>query len=92
MDVNDLNVPAPSAVAVFTSACWQQNRWPEVPLKLVSCEVATRELLARNGVTRYVPEAPRSGLEMVAEVSRAWGCDPPLSGKTVWASLAVDDR
>jgi hypothetical protein len=33
-------------------------------------------------------DGPRSGLELVAEVSRAsWGSVPSLSGKTVWATV-----
>ncbi|SEH65276.1 hypothetical protein SAMN04489835_2488 [Mycolicibacterium rutilum] len=58
VDVADLQVPAESALAVFTSARWHVDRWPEVPIVLVSESAHDRSALARNGVTRYVPVHP----------------------------------
>lgn len=55
VDIGDLEVPAESALAVFTSARWHVGRWPEVPILLVCDKPAMRSALARNGVTRYVP-------------------------------------
>lgn len=55
IDVARLRVPAPSAWVVFTSARWHVCRWPEVPILLVCEDVACRETISRNGVTRYVP-------------------------------------
>jgi hypothetical protein len=55
VDVSDLNVPAPSAWAVFTSARWHVDRWPEIPILLVCGHVDGRSAIARNGVARYVP-------------------------------------
>ncbi len=55
VDINDLAVPAESALAVFTSARWHVARWPDVPLLLVSATDRGRNMLHRNGITRYVP-------------------------------------
>jgi hypothetical protein len=55
VDVSDLNVPAPSALAVFTSARWQVADWPQTPIALVCAGLADRDALRRNGVTRYLP-------------------------------------
>lgn len=55
VDVSELEVPAESALAVFTSARWHVGRWPEVPILLVCDRPVMRSALARNGVTRYVP-------------------------------------
>lgn len=54
IDVNHLEVPAPSAWAVFTSARWLVDTWPAVPIHLVCGHVGTRKMVARNGITRYV--------------------------------------
>ena len=58
VDVNDLAVPAESAWAVFTSARWLIDRWPNVPILLVCGHVVDRSTIARNGVTRCVPVYP----------------------------------
>lgn len=55
VDVSALRVPAPSALAVFTSARWQVSCWPDVPVLLVCGHPAGRDALQRNGITRYVP-------------------------------------
>jgi hypothetical protein len=55
IDISDLEVPAPSALAVFTSARWHVGRWPEVPILLVCGDRAGRDAIIRNGVSRYVP-------------------------------------
>ena len=58
VDVNGLDVPASSAWAVFTSARWLVNTWPGIPIHLVCGNAGRRALIARNGVTRYVPVHP----------------------------------
>ncbi|AQT81571.1 sulfate transporter [Mycolicibacterium litorale] len=55
VDITNLAVPAESAVAVFTSARWHIARWPDVPLLLVCGTESSRDMLYRNGITRYVP-------------------------------------
>jgi len=55
VDVSDLLVPQESALAVFTSARWHVERWPEVPILLVCDDPYGRDAVARNGVTRYIP-------------------------------------
>lgn len=57
-EVNDLHVPAASALAVFTSARWHISRWPSVPLLLVCSGADGRNRLQHNGITRYVPVFP----------------------------------
>ena len=54
-DVTELEAPAESALAVFTSARWHISRWPDVPLLLVCRHEDGRDALRRNGITRYVP-------------------------------------
>ncbi|OBK40510.1 sulfate transporter [Mycobacterium sp. 1245111.1] len=54
IDVNKLDVPAPSAWAVFTSARWLVDTWPCIPIRLVCGHSAIRRTIALNGVTRYV--------------------------------------
>jgi hypothetical protein len=58
VEVTDLAVPAPSAWAVFTSARWHVNRWPQVPIVLVCEHEAGRSAIARNGISRYLPLYP----------------------------------
>jgi hypothetical protein len=58
VDVADLVVPIESAWAVFTSARWHVNTWPEVPVLLACGSLASRNVIARNGVCRYVPVYP----------------------------------
>jgi hypothetical protein len=58
VDVNGLDVPAPSAWAVFTSARWLVDTWPAVPIHLVCGNAGRRAVIARNGVTRYVRVHP----------------------------------
>lgn len=55
VDVTELRVPTPSAWAVFTSARWHVNTWPDVPILLAHADPAERQVIVRNGVTRYVP-------------------------------------
>jgi hypothetical protein len=54
IDVNNLDVPAPSAWAVFTSARWLVDTWPAIPIHLVCGQPDRRATLANNGVTRYL--------------------------------------
>ncbi len=55
VDVSDLHVPQESAWAVFTSARWHVERWPDVPVVLVCHHGAGQRAVVRNGITRYVP-------------------------------------
>jgi hypothetical protein len=55
VDIARLKVPAQSALAVFTSAQWHVQRWPDIPVALVCADTDCRDMLAHNGVTRYVP-------------------------------------
>ncbi|KUI43944.1 sulfate transporter [Mycobacterium sp. IS-1590] len=69
VDMRDLEVPAESALAVFTSARWHVGRWPEVPVLLVCPHQALRSALARNGITRYVPsyDSMQSAMRALAD-------------------------
>jgi hypothetical protein len=55
IDVDALDVSAPSAWSVFTSARWHISTWPDVPIMLVCSHADRRTIIKRNGVTRYVP-------------------------------------
>lgn len=55
VDVSGLRVPAPSAWSVFTSAQWHVHTWPNVPIMLLCGDAARRRIIARTGVTRFVP-------------------------------------
>lgn len=55
VDISELSWPAESALAVFTSARWHVQRWPEIPIGLVCADPAGRDAVVRNGVARYVP-------------------------------------
>lgn len=54
VDVSALTVPAPSALAVFTSAQWHVERWPVIPILLVCTDDDGRRALDRNGVAQYM--------------------------------------
>jgi STAS domain-containing protein len=58
VDVTQLEVPAESALVVFTSAHWHVAKWPEVPIILVCEHLAGRSAIARNGISRYLPVYP----------------------------------
>jgi len=58
VDVSGLLVPRESALAVFTSARWHVDRWPEVPILLACDRDSGRDALTRNGINRYVPVYP----------------------------------
>jgi hypothetical protein len=55
VDINALHVPAFAAWKVFTSAHWHVNTWPDVPIILICLHPGRRRIIARSGVTRYVP-------------------------------------
>lgn len=61
IDVNKLDVPAPSAWVVFTSARWLVDTWPSIPIHLVCEHAGRRRTIAANGVTRYVRVHPTVG-------------------------------
>ncbi|RDH75029.1 anti-sigma factor antagonist [Mycolicibacterium moriokaense] len=71
VDFSGLDVPAESALAVFTSARWHVRTWPEVPIALVCRNPAGRNAIARNGVSRYVPvyESVEQALEASSDDS-----------------------
>jgi anti-anti-sigma regulatory factor len=55
VDVNDLEVQDDQGWAVFTSARWHIQQWPEVPLALVSSDPGVRKRVTDRSVARYVP-------------------------------------
>jgi hypothetical protein len=73
VDVNGLDVPAPSAWAVFTSAQWLVDTWPAIPIHLVCGNAGRRAVIARNGVTRYVRVHPTAeyALSALSDTQRA---------------------
>ncbi|GAC54568.1 hypothetical protein [Gordonia amicalis] len=54
VDVRDLEVPAPSAWTVLSSAAWLVRGWPGVRMAVVADPIRMSEL-RRGGVTRSVP-------------------------------------
>jgi anti-anti-sigma regulatory factor len=59
VDINDLEVRDEQSWAVFTSARWLVQQWPEVPIALVSSDPGVRKRLAERSVARYVPSTRR---------------------------------
>ncbi|MCK8614698.1 sulfate transporter [Gordonia sp. C13] len=57
VDVRGLEVPAPSAWAVLTSAAWLVRGWPGIPVGVVADPVRLAQL-RRGGITRSVPAFP----------------------------------
>jgi hypothetical protein len=55
VDVSALEVPAPSAWSVFTSARWHVSIWPDVPIRLICPRSDVAAQIDRTGVTRSVP-------------------------------------
>ncbi len=55
VDVDDLEVQDGANWAVFTSARWCVQQWPEVPIVLVSSNPFVRKRLVDLTVARYVP-------------------------------------
>jgi anti-anti-sigma regulatory factor len=55
VDINDLEVSDDQSWAVFTSARWHVQQWPEVPIALVSGDPGVRARLTDLSVARYVP-------------------------------------
>jgi hypothetical protein len=70
VEVTQLQVPAKSALSVFTSARWQISRWPDVPMSVVCQTADGRNALERNGITRYMAVYP-SVAEALAAVSQS---------------------
>jgi hypothetical protein len=84
VDVDALDVPAPSAWSVFTSARWHIRTWPDVPIMLVCSHADRRNTIKRNGVTRYVPvhatiEAAMAALTDGRPARRRAGADLPAA-------------
>ncbi len=55
VDINDLEVRDDQSWAVFTSARWRVQQWPDVPITLVSSDPGVRKRLTDLSVARYVP-------------------------------------
>ncbi|MGX9787926.1 STAS domain-containing protein [Mycobacterium sp. MMS18-G62] len=55
IDVSGLDVPAESAWLVFSSARWQVDRWPHVPIGLVCHDETGRSAIAHSGIGDRVP-------------------------------------
>lgn len=55
IDVNGLEVRDSESWAVFTSARWSVQQWPDVPMVMVSGDPFVRRRLADLSVARYVP-------------------------------------
>ncbi len=57
---------------MFTSARWHVGRWPEVPILLVCDDIAGREAIFRNGITRYVSVYPtvEEAIESLSDTAR----------------------
>jgi len=75
VDVTKLQAPSPSAWVVFTSARWLVVNWPDIPIGLVCSHAAGRRVMARNGITRYLPvygnvDAATNAMEREAKPSR----------------------
>jgi hypothetical protein len=85
IDVADLSVPAESAWAVFTSARWHVDVWPEVPIMLVCGHLAGRSAIARNGVARYLTVHAT-----LQEAVNAVSCRPLPPRRRARAALPAD--
>ncbi len=66
VDINSLEVADVESWAVFTSARWSVQQWPEVPMVLVTGDPLIRRRLVDLSVARYVPV-----YETLAEASEA---------------------
>lgn len=83
VDVTHLSVPSESAWAVFTSARWHVDRWPEVPIVVVCEQVRGRSAMTRTGVTRFVPvyASIRAAMNALADAN------PPRARRRVRAAM-----
>ena len=89
VDVNALDVPADSAWAVFTSARYHVNRWPDVPVMLI-CASARRRHVARGSMTRAVPV--HATVDIALTASKALLPCPTNGGLLFLIRLFVDDE
>ncbi len=55
VDVDGLDVPAPSAWTVLTRAHWLVSAWPGVPICVVATDPDVNATLKAIGISRYVP-------------------------------------
>ena len=55
VDVNALQVPAKSAWSAFLGVRWQPETPHDVPIVVVCADRATREVITRSGVARFMP-------------------------------------
>jgi anti-anti-sigma regulatory factor len=74
VDFTYLDIPAESALAVFTSARWHVAKWPEVPIMLVCEHAEGRAAIRRTGVARYVPVY--SSVDAALEAASGTGMSP----------------
>jgi hypothetical protein len=85
VDVNGLDVPASSAWAVFTSARWLVDTWPDIPIHLV-CGNAGRHWPACGQPANSSRSGSRSGFTKISfKLPRSWStsssktfCSTPL--------------
>jgi hypothetical protein len=73
VDVTDLAVPAQSAWAAFTSARWHVGQLMDTRIVMVCGSGPKRRVIARNGVTRYIPVYP----SVAAAVNELAKCAEP---------------
>jgi hypothetical protein len=69
VDVDHLEVPAPSAWSVLTSVQWMTSEWPGVMICGVCTKPPVRAVLAHQGVSRYVPIFESKGAALHAATS-----------------------
>jgi len=83
VDVTELEVPAESALVVFTSARWHVATWPEVPIMLVCGHSTGRSAITRHGISRYVPVYPN----VADAIEAASSAQPPPARRRARADL-----
>ena len=80
VNINALQVPAPSAWSAFLGVRWQTETQPDVPIVLVCSHRATREAISRSGLTRFMP--------VYANEKGAMKAIGRLADRTVWRAQA----
>ncbi|BBZ48125.1 STAS domain-containing protein [Mycobacterium parmense] len=55
VDVTALRAPVQSSWAAFIAVHWEAQAWPQIPIVLACAHRATRDAIARTGVTSFVP-------------------------------------
>ncbi len=99
IDVNELQVRDEYSWAVFSSAHWHLNFWPDVAIALACRDHAVRRLLTRLPVTRYVPvfdtvaaaaSSARAGV-FVRDALAQWSMTDKVSVATTVASVFIEN-